>query len=267
MKADNRKSPNIYVGSAVERIEDLRFLRGFGQYLDDVERDGQWHAAVLRSPHAHGRILNLDPSAALALKGVHAVVTAADIPGVIPTIPFRRPNPTIAPYAQPVIANGKVRYVGEPLALILADSAELAEDALQEIAVEINALPAVVDWRGSRESKTVLFDGTSGNVASVFTARCGDTDAVFKNAPYVRRERFSVQRHTALPMETRGLLAEWSAEEERMMVFGAAKLPFFNRRALASMLGLDETPLGGSRRPDCGLKSGKSALEASCHAV
>jgi len=235
------KAPNTYVGSPIERTEDLRFLRGRGQYLDDVKREGQWHAAVLRSAVAHGAIVRLDAAAALAMDGIHGVITAADIPGPMPTIPFRRPNPTIAPYAQPVIASGTVRYVGEPLALVLADSAERAEDALQEIVVEIDERPAIVDWRGSVAGGTLLFEGTAGNVASVFEARCGDTDAAFRDAPYVRRERFSVQRHTALPMETRGLLAEWSEADGRMTVSGAAKLPFFNRRALAAMLGLAET--------------------------
>jgi carbon-monoxide dehydrogenase large subunit len=235
------KTPNTYVGSPVERVEDLRFLRGRGLYLDDVRREGLWHAAVLRSPFAHGTIITIDPMAARTMDGVHGVITAADIPGAMPTIPFRRPNPTIAPYAQPVIASGKVRYVGEPLALVLAESAERAEDALQEIVVEIEALPAIVDWRSAVAGTTILFDGTSGNIASTFKARSGDTDSVFKAAPYVRRERFSVQRHTALPMETRGLLAEWSEADGRMTVSGAAKLPFFNRRTLASMLGLDET--------------------------
>jgi carbon-monoxide dehydrogenase large subunit len=241
MTVEKAKTPNTYVGSPIERTEDLRFLRGRGQYLDDVDREGQWHAAVLRSPLAHGNIVKLDTTAALAMDGVHAVIAASDIPGPIPTIPFRRPNPTIAPYAQPVIASGKVRYVGEPLALVLADSAERAEDAVQEIIVEIDALPAVVDWRGATACGPLLFEGTAGNVASTFKARFGDADAVFREAPYVRRERFSVQRHTALPMETRGLLAEWSAVDGRMTVSGAAKLPFFNRRALASMLGLEET--------------------------
>ena len=230
--------PNAYVGSAVERVEDLRFLRGQGCFLDDMSRDGAWHAAVLRSPVAHGRIVRLDPAAALAVPGVHGVITAADIPGAMPTIPFRRPNPTIAPYAQPVIADGTVRYVGEPVALVVAETAETAEDALAAIALEVDALPAVVDWRSSAAGDTLLFAGTGGNVAAVFTARRGDTEAAFRDAPYVRRERLSVQRQTAMPMETRGLLAEWSGG--RMTVFGAAKLPFFNRRALAAMLGLED---------------------------
>src|SRR4051812_14973852 len=117
---------NTYIGSPVERIEDLRFLRGKGTYIGDFAREGQVHTAFLRSPAAHGRIRKIDVAAALACKGVRGVVTAKDMPSPLPNIPFRRPNPTIAPYAQPVIAVEKVRYVGEPVAMVLADTAELA---------------------------------------------------------------------------------------------------------------------------------------------
>jgi carbon-monoxide dehydrogenase large subunit len=229
---------NTFVGSPVERVEDLRFLRGSGQYIDDISRPGQWHAAILRSAVAHGRIRSIDAAAALALPGVHAVLTAADIPAV-PVIPFRRPNPTCEPYAQPVIAADKVRYVGEPVAMVLAESAERAEDALQEILVEIEPLPAVVDRQLAQT--VLLFEQTSTNCPSTYIGHAGDPDQAFRRARYVRRERFRVQRHTAMPMETRGLLAEWDAATERLTVSGAAKLPFFNRRAMASMMGLPET--------------------------
>ncbi|MDB5599804.1 MAG: carbon-monoxide dehydrogenase [Xanthobacteraceae bacterium] len=232
---------NTFVGRPVERVEDLRYLRGKGQYLDDLQKEGQWCGAVLRSSVAHGRLVNIDTKAALDIPGVHAVITAADLPSVIPTIPFRRPNPTIAPYAQPVIAVDKVRYVGEPIAFVLADSAEIAEDALQFISVEIDTLDPIVDWRASENGATLLFDSTQTNIASVFEARSGDAAEAFRAAPYVRRERFSVQRHTAMPMETRGLLAEWDEATSHLTVWGAAKLPFFNRRAMAGMMGLQET--------------------------
>jgi aerobic carbon-monoxide dehydrogenase large subunit len=234
------KAVNTYIGSPVRRVEDLRFLRGKGQFIADYARDGQWHAAFVRSAIAHGVVRNIDAAAALAMPGVHAVVTAPDIPWPLPTIPFRRPNAMLAPYAQPVIASHKVRYVGEPVAMILAESAAVAEDALQCIALDIDALPAVVDWQASEAGGTLLFEGCDSNLAARFTATCGDADAAFATADYVRRERFSVQRQTAVPMETRGLLAEWDAATQRLRVSGAAKLPFFNRRALAAMMGLDE---------------------------
>jgi carbon-monoxide dehydrogenase large subunit len=232
---------NTYIGSPVARVEDFRFLRGRGEYVGDIEREGQWHAAFVRSPVAHGRIHAVDGSAALAMPGVRAVITAADIEGNIPTIPFRRPNPTIGPYAQPVIAREKLRYVGEPVAVVLADSAELAEDAVQEIALDIEALPAVVDRDAAVANRVRLFEETGSNVASVFVADKGDAEAAFRGADYVLRDQeFSTQRQTALPLETRGLLAEWNAEAQRLTMFGAAKLPFFNRKAMAAMLGLKE---------------------------
>src|SRR4051812_33026847 len=129
--------PNTQIGSPVERVEDARFLTGDGRYVDDLDYPGQWHAAFLRSPVAHGRVIAIDCSKALAMPEVRAVLTAADMARPIPTIPFRRPNPTIAPYAQPIIAGERVRYVGEPLAMVLADSAEAAEDAAAEIAVDL----------------------------------------------------------------------------------------------------------------------------------
>src|SRR5277367_86152 len=143
------RSVNTYIGRPIERVEDLRFLRGRGQYIGDIKRDGQWHAVIVRSPVAFGRIVKIDVTAALEMPGVRAIITAADISKPVPTIPFRRKNPTIAPFAQPIIASEYVRYVGEPVAVVLADGAELAEDAAQEVAVEIDALPPCVDWQTS----------------------------------------------------------------------------------------------------------------------
>src|SRR5260370_29299862 len=115
---------NTLIGSPVERVEDLRFLRGRGQYLDDLSRPGQWRAAIVRSPVAHGRIRSIEAAAALAMPGVNAVLTAADIGQPIPTIPLRRANPTLAPHAPPVIAQKALRYVGGPLAVGAADGAD-----------------------------------------------------------------------------------------------------------------------------------------------
>ncbi len=231
---------NTFIGSPVERVEDLRFLRGRGQYLDDLTRVGQWHAAIVRSPVAHGRIRSIDSASARAMPGVNAVLTAADIGQPIPSIPFRRPNPTIAPYAQPVIADAVVRYVGEPLAIVLADAAELAEDAAAAVAFEIDHLPAVTDWHASQRGEVLLFPDTRSNRAALVTAGKGDVAVAFRAAAYTRRETFRTQRLSAMPMETRGLLAEWDAASGRLTVSGAAKLPFFNRRAMAQMMGLAE---------------------------
>src|SRR5689334_53728 len=138
------------IGQPVERIEDLRLLRGRGAYVDDEHVDGMLHAAILRSSVAHGRIRRLATESARRMPGVHAVLTAAEVSkdGPLPTIPLRlAPLPQLVPFEQPVIARDHVNYVGEPLALVIADSLALAEDALDAIELEIEPLPAVVDCR------------------------------------------------------------------------------------------------------------------------
>jgi len=232
---------NAFIGSAVERREDLRFLRGRGEYVDDLSPDGLLYAVILRSPVAHGRLLSIDPTAALKSRGVHAVITARDMPQGPPIIPMRlQPLPEFKPFEQPVIADKKVRYVGEPLALVLAQSVALGEDALEAIAVEIEPLPAVADWQVARRDASLLFESAGSNRALTFNAVRGDADTAFASAPYRRRESFRTQRHFGLTMEPRGVMAEWDAAKGRLTVFGAAKVPFFNRRILAAQIGLAE---------------------------
>ncbi len=154
-------------------------------------------------------------------------------------IPLRLlPLPGTERFLQPVIAADRVRYVGEPIAVVLADSAALAEDGVGAIGLDIDELPPVADRQTSGQHDILLFEESGTNVAMTFTAIRGDADAAFRDADYVRRERFEVQRYTALPMEPRGVLAEWDAAQGRMTVLGAAKVPFFNRDTLAAMLGL-----------------------------
>lgn len=232
--------PNQYVGSPVERIEDLRLLRGRGQFVDDLHADRQLFAVVLRSPVAHGRIRALDARPARALRGVHAVITAADLGDPVPRVPVRLfPVPELKPFEQPMLAHDKVRYVGEPVALVLADSVARAEDAAERIELDIEPLPAVASRAASRRDASLLYEAHGSNRALVYQVRQGDADAAFAAAEYVRRERFAVHRHTGTPMEPRGLLAEWNARTGRMVVRGAAKSPFSTRRILAATLGLD----------------------------
>jgi len=238
---ESTRRTNAFVGSPVERIEDLRLLRGRGQYVDDLSCAGLLHAVILRSAVAHGRICSIDVAAARARPGVVAVITAADVGATVPTIPLRQePLPALRQYQQPVIAHRKVRYVGEPIAVVVADSAALAEDALEAILVDIEPLPAVADRAGARKGDVLLFDESGTNLASTITAVRGDIDLAFRDAAYTRRECFKVQRHSAVPMEPRGLLAQWDAALEQMTVSGAAKVPFPNRRMLAKMLDLPE---------------------------
>ena len=173
---------NRYIGAPVERIEDLRFLRGRGEYVADLAREGMLHAAILRSPIAHGRIRAIDTKPTLAIGGVHAVITAAEI-GAVPRIPLRlQSSPTTEPFCQPVIARDRVRYVGEPIAVVLADSAALAEDGIEAIALDIGELPVVADRYISHRQETLLFEDAGTNLAMQFTAIRGDADAAFRGA-------------------------------------------------------------------------------------
>jgi carbon-monoxide dehydrogenase large subunit len=236
------KTVNAFIGSPVERLENLRFLRGRGQYVDDLARDGMLHAAVLRSSVAHGRLRRIDTSAARALPGVHRVITARDIGAPVPRVPMRlQPLPDFVRFGQPVIAETTVRYVGEALALVLAESPGIAEDALALIEVDIEPLPAVADSRASAADQSLLFEETGTNRATMFRATRGDAAAAFTDAPYVRRETLRTARHMALPLEPRGLLAEWDATRGKLTVSGGAKVLFFNRRTLAKEMGLPES--------------------------
>ena len=158
---------NTYIGASIERREDLRFLRGRGTYVDDLQVPGLLYAVILRSSVAHGRLCSVDVSGALKVEGVHAVITAKDMtskdyPAGVPIVPMRlQPLPEFQPYEQPVIAYQKVRYVGEPIAVVLAASVALGEDALERIAVEIEELPAVATWQMAAKGQSVLFDATA----------------------------------------------------------------------------------------------------------
>lgn len=237
---DSMKRVNAFVGSPIERVEDLRFLRGGGQFVDDLNREGQWYGAVVRSAVPHGRIRKIDTAVALAMPGVKAVITAADLARPVPKIPLRRPNPILEPFVQPVIADGVVRYVGEPVAFVLADQHERAEDAAAAVVADIEHLANVGNWKASATGNNLLFSEAGTNEANVYTTKSGDAAAAFAGAPYRRQDQFRVQRVFAMPMETRGLLAEWDGAGARIKVYGAAKLPFFNRRVLAAMMQLPE---------------------------
>src|SRR5947209_176859 len=240
-RGSRMRTVNSLIGSPIERLEDLRFLRGRGQYVDDLARKDMLHAAILRSSFAHGRIRSIAVAAARALPGVHSVITAKDIGNRVPRVPMRlQPLPDFAPFAQPVIAHDKVRYVGEALAVVLAQSPAVAEDALEAIDVDIEQLTPVPDRHVSALDQSLLFEDKGTNLAIKFRAVRGDAARAFKDAPYVRRESFRVQRHMAMPLETRGLLAEWDGARGRLTVNGGAKVLFFNRRTLAKQLGLAE---------------------------
>ncbi|MEA3071604.1 MAG: aerobic carbon-monoxide dehydrogenase large subunit [Alphaproteobacteria bacterium] len=243
---NRKRATNALVGSPVERLEDFRFLTGRGQYIDDLVFEHTLHAVIVRSPVAHGRIRAIEKKAALARPGVHAVITATDIDigGCVPIIPLRQESaPEFKPFQQPVIAHDKVRYVGEPVGVILAETQAAAEDALDAVHVQIDPLPAVIDSAIAAKGDVLLFENAGSNVPLTLRGVRGDPGPVFKDAAYTRRERFHVQRHGAVPMEARGLLAVWNVEQGHLTVYGAAKVAFLNRRVLAALLGLPESAI------------------------
>ena len=231
-----------FIGRSVKRVEDRRFLRGRGTFSDDLRAADQLHAAVLRSPVAHGIVRAIDPTEALALPGVHAVITAADFGSNVPRIPIRLfPMPELTAFERPVIAADKVRFTGEPVAVILADSPASAEDGRDAVRLDVEALAPVVDGGAGMAARALPFEADGANVAVVYTGRDGDAEAAFAAADYTRRERFTVHRQAAVPMEPRGLLAEWDAAAGRLRVQGAAKVPFANRAVLSGLIGLPES--------------------------
>ncbi len=232
---------NLLIGSPMERVEDFRLLRGGARFVADINLEGQLHAVIARSSIAHGRIRAIDTKDALTLAGVRAVITARDLGPQVPVIPLRlQPLPELEPFRQPMLADGKVRFVGEPLAVIVADSPQIAEDALDRIGADIEPLPAIVDREHAEAAETVLFEDHGSNVAIRWTAVRGDAERAFAKADYVRRETFRVQRHAALFMEPRGFVAQWDAMAAKLTVWGAAKVAFANRKILAAAMGLGE---------------------------
>ena len=157
MNSHLESASNVLIGSPIERIEDLRFLTGRGRFVGDLTAQNLLHAAILRSPLAHGRVRSVDTSAARALTGVAAVITATQVGLHVPLIPMRQHGvPAGEAYRQPVIASDKVRYVGEPLAVVVAGDPAIAEDALELIKLDIEMLPAVGDHIQARRRRRPL---------------------------------------------------------------------------------------------------------------
>lgn len=229
------------IGRATLRSEDPRFLTGTGCYIDDMKIERMAHAVIVRSPIAHGRILSIDFDAARALPGVLDAFAFADIAAYAAPIPVRvGPLPGFDRFRQLPLASDVVRFVGEPVAVIVAESRYLAEDAAEQVFVDYEAFDAVVDVHRALEGTTIVHAGNATNLASHYTVSNGDPERAFREAAYTRKETFRCHRHSAMPLETRGMLAHWLADEQIMRVWGATKVPFANRRILAGMLKLPE---------------------------
>ncbi len=230
-----------HTGMPVLRREDIRLLTGAGRYVDDVHLDGMLHAALFRSAWPHARLRSIDAAAAAAVPGVIGVFNHSDFsPSLKPIRSRIAAMPGFENFLQLPLATDKVRYVGEPIAVVVASSPYVAEDAASLIVAEIDSLPPVMNWEAASDRSVLIHEAAGTNTSSVEVGR-GDIEGAFKSAYYARRERFTVQRHTAVPIEARGLAAVWDAVEERMSVFGITKVPFFNRSMLASMLDLPES--------------------------
>jgi carbon-monoxide dehydrogenase large subunit len=222
-----------FVGRSVPRLEDRPLLTGQGRFAADISFPGQWHMRVVRSGQAHGKLVAIDAGAALKLAGVHAIWTAADV-AHLPTIPFRLTGlKTLEPYRQPVLAKDVVRYVGEPVAVIFAADAYVAEDAADLVEVSIEPLAATMD------ATAPLGDYADGLTTEPDVVRkgFGDIDAAFRNAHAIVSLELSVGRHTGVPMETRGAIARYDEARDVLEMHGAAKVPHWNRDTLAQMLG------------------------------
>ena len=231
-----------YIGSRIRRKEDLRLLRGIGKYVGDIHRPGMVHAAILRSTHAHAHLLKIEAGAALKLPGVIGVLTAADMPGV-KTIPMRTGViPGLERSQQTPIATTKVRYVGDPVAVVVAESRYLAEDALELIDVEYHPLGAVTDARASMQpGAPQLHDATLNNIAANFQVNVGEVDAAFAACDLIFEENFSTQRHSAVPLENRGLVAEWDEGRGFLTMWGPTKMTHTNWRILSDLIGLPQS--------------------------
>ena len=226
-----------FVGRSVPRLEDRPLLTGSGRFAADISFPGQWTMRVVRSPVAHGRLLAIDAKAALALPGVHAVWTHADVAHIAP-IPFRLTGlKSLEPYRQPVLANDRVRYVGEPVAIVFADDQYIAEDAADLIDIEIEHLIPAMDSTAA----PVSFDQQLTTEPDVIRKGYGDVEAAFKAAHAVVSLELSVGRHSGVPMETRGAVARYDEARDMLEMHGAAKVPWWNRDTIARMLGRERT--------------------------
>ena len=230
------------VGARIPRNEDPRLLQGRGCFVDDIQPAGVLHAAVLRSPHAHARIVAIDATRARALPGVALVLTAADLGELDQPTPLLIPNPALThPRTPRPLAADEVRYVGEPVALVVADSRYLAEDALEAIEVTWQALPVVASLDAARaEGAPLVHADVPGNRAARLAQRVGDPDAVLAGAARVFRETLWIERSCGSPIETRGVVAEWDARAGALRVWDATQAPLPIKNGLARMFGLPE---------------------------
>jgi aerobic carbon-monoxide dehydrogenase large subunit len=227
-----RETP--FVGRSVTRLEDRPLVVGQGRFAADISFTHQIHMRVARSAHAHGRIIAIETERARAAPGVVAVWTASDVAD-IPPIDFRLTRlEGLEPYRQPILAKDIVRYVGEPVAVVFAVDPYIAEDAADLIAVEIDNLPESL----VADAAPGEFAAGHSTEAAVIRKGYGDVAAAFATAHTTVALELKIGRHTGVPLEARGAIARFDAARGVLALYGAAKVPHWNRDALARMLGL-----------------------------
>ncbi|MEQ8965887.1 MAG: xanthine dehydrogenase family protein molybdopterin-binding subunit [Azospirillaceae bacterium] len=229
-------------GGSLPGYRARRLLAGRGRYVGDMAVPGMLHAAFLRSPHAHAAIRAIDTAEAAAMPGVAAVYTAADLAPVC--APWRGVHalfPDLKAAWQTALAADTARFVGEPVAIVLAESRAEAEDAVEAIAVDFDPLPARVDPVAARDGQGPPIHGDFGtDIAFTATVDTGDTDTAFAEAAHVAEAEFRFARHTGVPLEPRGLLAEFEPTERRLTVHISHQCPAQMQDAYARLLGLEE---------------------------
>ncbi|MBE7199246.1 MAG: xanthine dehydrogenase family protein molybdopterin-binding subunit, partial [Parafilimonas terrae] len=239
-----------FVGRSVERVEDAALLSGYGRYLDDLgTRPGTLHAAILRSPHAHADILGIDTQVACALPGIVAVVTGRDLDAVTTgLVPALR-----AAVDARAIAVDRVRYVGEPVAIVVARDRYLAEDGCDLIEVQYRVRPAVVDPLAAlAPGSEILHEGVGANLVSDRRFRYGDPEAAFAAAPHTLSVTARYPRNTGSPMETYGVVASYDPTDDTYDVLANFQGPFSIHAVLARALKVPGNRLRLRTPPDSG---------------
>jgi len=231
-----------WFGAPVQRNEDPRLLRGRGIYVDDIDLPEMLHAAVLRSPYAHARIVHIDTSAASDLPGVHLVLTAADLGDILEPSPLLIPHQALTqPRTQLPLALEEVRYVGEAVAFVVADSRYIAEDALELIEVEYEPLPVVSSLKAaSAPDAPLVHEDVPGNIAAHLVQEVGNPDKTIANAQHVVHEVLKIERGAAMPMECRGIVARWETYEDMLTCWISTQGPIPIRNGLAAIFHLPE---------------------------
>ncbi len=235
-----------YFGERIKRNEDPRLLTGQGLYVDDVDLPNMLHAAFLRSPYAHARIINIDVSKARQRAGVVAVYTANDLgdywkPGPLLVSPPPVKDIVFNEKTQVPLAKDKVKFVGEPVAMVIAESRYIAEDALADIQVDYEPLDAVVDLeKALQEDSPIIHEDIGSNIAAHVVQTKGDYESAKKKAALVIKRRFRYEHGCAAAIENRGIVAEWDKRAGRLTVWDTTQAPVVIRNGLAAMLGLSE---------------------------